>query len=691
MVRELIRCGRPRVSCLPYSLVLAGLPLMLLAVPHLGRSADLPSAGKDKGQRPLMKGAPSPPAPSPKTGTADVLTVTAERQPRPVSQVGSAVTVITQPEITATQRRTLVDVLNYVPGLSVMRSGGNGGTASVFVRGLNANEVKARLDGMEINDAGTPSGQFDPGQFMSAGLGRVEVLRGPQSGLYGADAMGGVIDITTQEGQATRPQAWIRAEGGTYATTDQAATLSGQQDRFHYMVALRHSHVGGFDDVPRPWRARAPQAPAGHRRVADNRNDNRTASMRFDYDLTQALSAQFTAHLIDAHYAYVHDQVEPRTGLDGPSDRHDRSDQAQAVLHGRLQLESFDRRLVQKVEGGIVLIDRRDLPAGSRSGRMFNRSLRAKADWQALARLDAGTTLLLGVDHLSERLLRPDRREGRSGSASIVTEAGYGQLTARWNPWLSLAANLRFDASTRYGNHLTWRVAPVVSVPGTGLAFKASGGTGFRGPSLEELSVRTLYVMPNPHLHAERLVGFDGGFEQRLWGGHLVMSADYYANHVRDLIQYAPLPGGGWMGSYFNVSRAETHGAEAVVQAVFSPKLNLQGSYTWTVARDTTTHQPLLRRPHHKFAATLIWQPCAGLTVAPALLYVSNWHDIGRYDPQAVRTAPYLTASLALSYQLTPRLQLFMRGDNLTNRNYASPAGYRQPGRAFYGGVRLGL
>lgn len=612
--------------------------------------------------------------------------MTAERMLRPLDQVGSEVTIITAKEIALTQRRDLSALLAHAPGLNMVRTGGPGGTGSIFMRGLNANEVKVRLDGMDINDPTTPNGQFDPAQFLTDGLARVEILRGPQSGLYGGDAMGGVIDMTTQKGKGPL-SAWARVEGGTYATTNQTGRLAGQTGRFHYMLELSHAHVGDYQGVPRAYRARAPGG-----KVASNRNDNKTGNLRLDYDVTENLNLNFTSHLTDADYSYEHDLTEPGTFLYGPSDKHDRSALKEAVLHGGARLKSFGGRLEQNLEAGYIAYHRRDVTAGT-PGALRNQGDRLKADWQGLVRLGRDTTLLAGVDHLRDRLVKPPAFAGRDGKGAreIVTTAGYGQFTGNWARLLYGAANIRYDSNSRYGNYLTWRAAPAFKVPGTGLTLKASGGSGFHGPSLEQLYTKTLYVDPNPHLKAERLIGFDAGFEQKLASNHLTFGADYYENRVRHLIQYEATS--GWRGSYFNVNRARTYGLEAYIDAKLLETLTLHSSYTWTVARDETTAQTLPRRPHHKIDVGLVWKPLDGLSVVPSILYVSSWRDFGRYDVgnSLLHAGPYFTFDMAASYRVNRALEIFARADNLGNRRYQNPSGYLQPRRSFYGGVRLGL
>src|SRR4051812_21595200 len=165
--------------------------------------------------------------------------VSATRLPTPVSDVASSVTVITAADIEKRQDRSLPDVLREVPGLSIVQSGGAGGQTSIFMRGSNSNHTKILLDGIDIGDPSTPTGAVDISKILSGDIARVEVLRGPQGALYGSDAIGGVINITTQNGNG--PLSFRGSvEGGSFETSNQFATLSGSEGAFHYRATVQY-------------------------------------------------------------------------------------------------------------------------------------------------------------------------------------------------------------------------------------------------------------------------------------------------------------------------------------------------------------------------------------------------------------------------------------------------------------------
>ncbi len=179
----------------------------------------------------------------------DTVVVTATRIPTPEAEVASSITVITADDIAAKQSQTLPDVLKDVPGLNLVQTGGPGGQTSIFMRGANSNHTKVLVDGIDVSDPSNPSAVFDFGQFLTQDIERVEVLRGPQSGLYGSDAIGGVINIITKSGSGPT-QLTANVQGGSFDTFNQAAGVSGSDGQFHYTANLEHLHTGSIPVTP---------------------------------------------------------------------------------------------------------------------------------------------------------------------------------------------------------------------------------------------------------------------------------------------------------------------------------------------------------------------------------------------------------------------------------------------------------
>src|SRR5215212_6047302 len=212
---------------------------------------------------------------------SEEIVVSATLVETPVNEIGSSVTVITDKEIERDQKRTLPDVLRTVPGLNIVQTGGPGGKTSVFMRGSNSNHTKVLIDGIDANDP-SQDGVFDFGQVLTSDIAQVEVLRGPQSSLYGSDAIGGVVNIITKTGEGP-PQFRAMLEGGSFETFNQSASLSGSVSRFNYAFNVAHFLA---DDTPV---TPLDLLPPGRKRINDS-YENITLSTKLGVDLTDIFS-----------------------------------------------------------------------------------------------------------------------------------------------------------------------------------------------------------------------------------------------------------------------------------------------------------------------------------------------------------------------------------------------------------------
>ncbi len=206
------------------------------------------------------------------------IVVTATRIPTPELEVASSVTVLTAEELAARQQRTFVEALKAVPGLNVVQQGGPGGETSVFMRGTNSNHTKVLIDGIDVGDPSNAHAAFHFGPLLTQAIERIEVLRGPQSGLYGSAAIGGVINVITRSGSGPL-KLEASVEGGTFDTLNQTAGVRGSREAFHYSANVAHFHAGATPVTP-------PELLAPGEARHDDAYDNFTVSSRFGLDVT---------------------------------------------------------------------------------------------------------------------------------------------------------------------------------------------------------------------------------------------------------------------------------------------------------------------------------------------------------------------------------------------------------------------
>jgi vitamin B12 transporter len=595
--------------------------------------------------------------------------VSATRLPTPESEVASSVTVITAEEIAVRQERSLPDILRDVPGLNIVRTGGPGGQASVFMRGTNNNHTKVIVDGIDVSDPGSPSGVFDFSQFLTQDIDRVEVLRGPQSGLYGSDAIGGVINIVTKSGEGPA-QFSGAAEGGSFGTFNQAGSVRGSLDRFHYSANIEHFHSGS-----------TPVTPLDLLAPGETRNndyyDNLTISTKLGFDVTKDLDFGLVARYTGSNLRTTSDDFSTFPAF--PEAQQSPSSTSEYYSRATVHLAALDGFLNQTV--GIAFSQKRSTDIEPGSPATLNIGKRVKIDWQGNLKFSDDQTLVLGAEHARDQISEPI-------SAANKIESGYAELQSQFVPGLFSALNVRYDKNDRFGSKVTYRVAPTYVIPGTGTRIKASAGSGFKAPTLSELFQDfPPFFFGNPNLRPESSTGYDVGAEQAFAGESVRLGATYFYNRIRDLIV-----NNEDFTSYANVGRAHTDGVESFAEYRPFTGLSLRLDYTYTEATDDVLNQELLRRPKHKVGLNAQWQATAAFSVNANLATISSWVD-GNRDFSITRlSAPgYTTVNLATSYDINEYFSVYGRVDNLFDRHSQNPVGFLQPTLGAFAGVRAKL
>ncbi|MBV9827121.1 MAG: TonB-dependent receptor [Alphaproteobacteria bacterium] len=615
--------------------------------------------------------APAPPSPMPSPmPSMDLgpIVVSATRVPTPQAELGSSVTVITADDIQRKQQRTLPEVLQDAPGLYLQQTGSPGGATSVYLRGTNANHTKVLIDGVEANDPSAPDGTFDFSQILASDIERVEILRGPQSGLYGSDAIGGVINIVTRTGSGP-PQVRAMMEGGLYNTFNQTAGVSGSISRFNYDVNFSHYHSGDTPVTP------ADLVPPGRTPNADS-YDNKTYGVKLGAGLTENFDVGIVARYVDTSLLSTSDDFL------GPEPLRTISDNQQLFTRGTAHLVLFDGVFEQTAGLAYTnyhrnIFDPNTAPAAP---NVYNGG-RIKADWTGNITVMPGEVVTLGAEHQLDRI-----DDNTPVTASMTNDAGFMQLQSTIGEHLFNAVSLRYDSYDRFGSKATYRVAPAILLPETGSKLKASVGTGFKAPSLDQLfqDFPAFNFFANPDLKPETSLGYDAGFEQALLDERVRFGVTYFHNDIKNLIDF-----NNTFTSFVNIGRATTRGAEAFVAVHPFDPLTLRADYTFTLARDDTTGAELARRPKNKASLNAALQVNPQTSLTAAILYVGPWIDVSRDGSvTGLMASGYTLVNLGASYDLGNGVTAFARVNNLLNRHYQEPIGFLHQGIGVFGGVR---
>jgi vitamin B12 transporter len=632
------------------------------------------------------------------TTTLPEKVVTATRVPTLIDQVAAGVTVITRAEIEAHGYTSLAQALQTVPGLHVVQSGGDGGQASVFVRGADSNQVLVLRDGMPLNDPSDPSGAFNFGVGSLADVERIEIIRGPMSGLWGSGAIGGVINLITRRGSgAAHGTATIA--GGLPRAGLVAATLSGASNGFDYSLAAEsHSEIG-FDTTPR-----RESVYTGHR----NGYRSQLVSVNLGYTPFDGTRLFAFARYRTATFG-LDELGNPAYDATDYTGR-DRSFQGRLGVHSSLFDGAWETTLAL---GHLDTLRRYSEPLegadpNATSGLSRYNGRRTEVQWNNTLHLpDWGmateNALTFAVDHQRDNSRSHlDMSYGgwpyvSTVGASARHTAGSLGLQSTLAGRLTLTGALREENATYGGDAFTWRAGGVLALPEVWSRLKLSYGTSFLAPSLYDLfGVDDYNYRGNPTLRPEKSEGGEVGLavDLPLWDRRDGASVEVtlFENHIRDLIEVVYGPGFAW-STTTNVGRAFTHGVEASLSLHPARWADARFSWTYTVARDQSG-AALLRRPRNQASASLQLRPLPALIIIPQIEYISGDRDYivddNGFDSGLGFTRSGLICNLSVDYTVAPRATLFVDARNIGNSRYEPASGYQMPGPSFLAGVRLG-
>ena len=619
--------------------------------------------------------------PAAAAGASDELqsiVVTATRIPTPQSQIASSITVITAEDIANRQDQSLPDALKEVPGLNLVQSGGPGGQTSIFMRGTNSNHTKVLVDGIDLSDPSNPTGAFDFAHLLLQDVQKIEVLRGPQSGLYGSDAIGGVVNIITKSGEGPA-QLTASLQGGSFDTFNQAASLSGAAERFHYMFSVDHIHSGATPVTPLGLLTLP--GPTPEQRI-DDYYDNLSTSTKLGFDVTEHFDLGLVARYTDSHLRFTSNDYDLFPAP--PADVQSKNDTKQFYMRLTAHGVAFDGLLESTLGLAYGRSESDDFTPGNSPTESATESTyigdRIKADYQGNIHLASTQTLVLGAEYQRDRIQEPIW-------ADTNNKAAYAELQSAFSENFFSTESVRYDDNDRFGSKVTYRLAPTYTLSQSGTMLKGTLGTGFKAPTLSQLfqDFPEFNFFGNPDLKPETSVGYDLGLEQPFAHNMFRFGATYFHNDIKNLIE-----DNDTFTSYTNIGHVVTEGVESFLSYQPAKELTLRADYTYTKATDQDTGLELLRRPKNKATVRASWQATPRLELDSTVLYVSSWQDGNRDFSQVPVTASgYTTVDVAATYDLNANLALFARVNNLLNKTYENPDGFLQPAIGAFAGITV--
>lgn len=693
------------------SMLVALFVLSSIAQAQTPSAASSPAQTQSKTATTGTKPKPAPsakPSPAQQAQKLSPVVVTATRIEQPIADIGTTISVVEDQQIQDQKIQRVSNVLRQVPGVQVTQSGSPGSETDVSIRGAPASQTLVLIDGVEVNAGAT--GSFDMANLTTDNLDRIEVLRGAGGSLYGSQAIGGVVNVLSQEGEGP-PTASLLSSGGNRATSDQVATLSGSQGNLGYSGAVSYFSTEGYHPV-------------------NDNSDNLAINGRLDYHLGDDTVIRGFARYIASNVSLPNFLVFSGVPLDPTA--HQRNE---FMLYKGEVEHHFGENLLTRVSAFFVRQDIRLNAPPFPGGLVFKvpyfetdsipdetRGGEAEAIYIWPSRLP-GFRTLAGFEFLDRWL--------RSGSFCSfcqtvkpfgvgVTEfhagrqeyAGYlEQEGSLFKGHVLVTGGFRVDGNSQFGEEVSpsWSVAiPITKISTT---LRGSYSEGFRAPSFNELYFPNF---GNPNLKPEISSEYDGGFTTT-FGERASLTATYFSRRVKNLIVTVPCKTGPTcvFGSEAgNAARVDVQGVEVVPSITLMKGLTLSGNVT--VLDETHANAPLdfakafltaprpLRVAKHTASALLeyvqsgTFLPHDKIVANASYIFVGDRDDITvSAMPPIANHAAYSLVNAVVSYSLGIPLdhisneEVFTRVNNLMDRNYSEAFGFKSPTINVLAGVKL--
>jgi vitamin B12 transporter len=602
----------------------------------------------------------------------DKVVVTATRTETSLRAVGSAISVVTAEEMEIRQDDMVTDALRGVPGLALKQTAGPGSDASVFMRGANAGHTLVLLDGIELHDPITVGRTSHIGALTLDNVERVEVLRGPQSTLYGSDAVGGVVNLITKRPEG-KPSFYVLGEGGSYRTFRGAAGSQGHIGWVDYSLGLSRMDTEGFSSAREED---GNTEPDGFEATTACARIGVTPLSTFGLNVL----ARATQSEVDLD----------NSGGAGGDDPNNTEELTQWAVRAQAHLDLFDARWQQQLGLSLTHYDMRNDndPDAAHAGELVRSSYvgqMLKVQWMNTVRIGKANVVVAGIEAEQDQGRSTYRSDGMWGPyesnlplKSDWDIAGYAQDQLRlWDAWFT-TVGVRLDYSRADTLVPTFRVASAYVVDRIGTKVRASVGSGFRAPSIYQLYSE----YGDTALEPEKSLGWDAGVDQTLFGDRIEVSAGYFGNTFDNLIDFSSST-----FTYGNIAAATSHGAEVFATVRPVKGLQVHGNYTFTYATNDSTDKLLLQRPKHKIGGAVSYRLLDKATISVDAVHVGERFDYG--VPSRVKLEPYNLVNVAVAYDVTENLRLYCRVDNVLDEDYEEVKGYGTAGISGKAGFRV--
>jgi vitamin B12 transporter len=609
--------------------------------------------------------------------------VTATKTKTQELEVGSSISVIDSTQIAQSNGADFLDLLKNQYGLSISQSGGPGQLAQMYMRGAAPDQVLVEIDGVKMNMPDDVNNSYDFSTIPLDNIQRIEILRGPQSTLYGSDAMAGVINIITKKGNG-KTNYFLNLEGGSLNTYKGLFGINGSYENANYSLTLSKAKSRGISAADASFPGNT--EPDGY--------DKYNISSRFGLNVNENVNLDFSA-IFDKGNIDL-DQFGGAYG-DDPTyiNKHE-----QGAYKAEANINGFNDKWEQKIGFSFMrnvrTYDYDSSLYNPASSSSFYQGNSYEIDWQNNLKLIPNHLVTFGIEankqSMSATYLYNSSLYGTSASdflwQSLNTISAYLQDQLNIANTSFTTGGIRYDKQSKFGSDLTFRITQAYLIKNTGTKIKATYGTGFKAPSLYDLYDPNY---GNPNLKSERSAGWEVGFEQYLFDYNMLIGANYFDNNFSNLF--------GYDNNYrtININKAAANGIEVYWSANINNTFDIDANYTYTNAKDKTPNETstnlasIIRRPKNKASLKLNYNFINQANISFDINYAGDSYDedFSFYPAEEIKLSNYTLIDLSASYNLTNYLKIYGIVKNITNKKYEEVYGYGTPGRTGYLGIKL--
>ena len=584
--------------------------------------------------------------------SVDPVVVTATPVATPAEQLGASVTVVAGDDFQTYHYPSVDEALRNVPGVQIRRSGSYGKTSSISIRGANSNQVQVLVDGVRVK---SPTlGQVDLSDISPDLIEKIEIIRGSQSTIYGADAIGGVVNIITRRGKGGPVQVSVQQEAGNYDTWVSRATVDGAWKFLHYALAGSYFESNGqFQNDDTEEKAISGRVGA-----------------TLPWDSALDFIFRWNKNDLGVPVKGVFPGPQPFNPVINPNAR-SQSESTLFSLEGKSRPVSWweTRGRLSRYENSAGFQDPVD-QAGDFPTFSQVKVIRREAEWVNSFFIGKWSTSSVGLEH------RREIGENRNTFKAVTeTQSVFFEQQLRFFERLFLTGGFRVEDNSIWGTTTTERGSVAFLIKETGTRLRGSAGTGFRAPTFNDLFFPGF---GNPDLQPEDSLSWDAGVDQKLWNDRIRLGLTYFHNDFTNLITCCtPIPTAPF-GGPFNVGRARSQGIEFTGEVSLLKNLVASLNYTYTDSENRTTGRPLPREPKHRWNVGLTWEPMARLS-----LFTQVHVESEQFEPFGpAENGPYTRVDVGGTWRILERmgwfkkLELTARVQNLLNETYSEVRGF---------------